>query len=79
MLIKVNTVMMLSASDSAEKNPTADSNVNISRIRACRMAGRGSKRDGRGGMPIDIEDREKNTVIWYTSYCMSNDRDERGD
>ena len=31
------------------------------------MAGNGISRTGSAGIPRDIEDREKKTVVWYTS------------
>lgn len=55
--------MILSPSESPEKNPTADSKIRASSIDPCRTAGRGSSAVGRGGIPIDIEDLEKNTVV----------------
>lgn len=66
-LISRKTVAILSPFESSWKNPTADSTARASRITPWKIAGRGNKAGGRGGSPIDIDDREKNTVVWYTS------------
>jgi hypothetical protein len=64
-LISRNTVVMLHASSaSAGKTPTADSNARRRRIPAWMIAGRGRRRAGRGGTPIEIDDRERKTVVW---------------
>lgn len=55
-------------SRSSPKNPTADSYPKRSRIANWMKAGRGKRRVGMAGSPSDIEDRERNTVAWYTSY-----------
>jgi hypothetical protein len=61
--------MMLHASESAVpgpdgKIPTADSNISMRRIPAWSIAGSGSRRVGNGGMPIEMDERERNTVVW---------------
>lgn len=73
-LMRMKTVRMLRPSASAEKKPTADSKIKASNTSACTIAGRGNRRDGRGGTPIEIEDRDKKTVVWYTNLrsCLSN-------
>ncbi len=63
-LTRRNTVIMLSPSESSEKKPTADSYASDRRIKHCTMEGKESSRAGSGGSPIDIEEREKNTVVW---------------
>lgn len=59
---KTNTMLIPFASTG--KNPTADSNAKATSITDCRMAGSAMSRDGSGGRPIDMEDREKKTVVW---------------
>lgn len=63
-LIRRKTSTILSPFDSVGKNPTADSYVKVSSIADWTNAGSDNKGAGRGGSPIDIEDREKNTVVW---------------
>jgi hypothetical protein len=63
-LMRRKTRMILGPFDSEGKNPTADSKVKVSSMADWRNAGSDSRRAGRGGSPIDIEDREKNTVVW---------------
>jgi len=72
---KMNTSQMLVASTSSPfdpspgpKMPLADSNVNNNRIQNWMVDGTGRNRRGRGGMPSDIDDRERKTFDWYTSW-----------
>jgi hypothetical protein len=48
---------------SSENIPTADSKTRVMRMRNWMIPGRGSKDEGRGGIPRDIEEREKKTVV----------------
>lgn len=66
-LTRINTIIILIPSDSLVKIPTEDSNAKIRSIADCRSAGSGRRRVGRAGIPREIEDREKKTVVWYTS------------
>jgi hypothetical protein len=66
-LMSRKTNMMLRPSESSEKMPTADSNPSVSRMKPCRIDGNARKRGGSGGMPREMEEREKNTKVWYTS------------
>jgi hypothetical protein len=43
--------------------PTPDSIAKVTNIMPCRTAGSGSNDSERGGIPIDIDEREKNTVV----------------
>ena len=67
-LISVNTKKMLRLSDSSPKIPMADSYINVKKMKHWMMAGNGISRTGSAGIPRDIEDREKKTVVWYTSF-----------
>ena len=49
------------------KKPTADSYAKVANIMPWMIAGSGKSRSGRGGKPIEIEEREKKTNVWYTS------------
>jgi len=62
-LIKKKTRTMLAPFLSTGKNPTADSKVRETRTSACKIAGRDRSLCGSGGMPNDIEEREKKTVV----------------
>lgn len=44
--------------------PNADSRARTVRMTNCAYAGRDRSRKGSGGMPIDIEERDKNTEHW---------------
>ncbi len=63
MLMRKKTKEKLSPSESSLKNPTADSIARIVRMRACMTAGRPRSRVGSGGIPREIEERERNTVL----------------
>jgi hypothetical protein len=63
-LINRKTKVILRPSESAGKNPMADSDASVSRIKPCKMEGSERKRDGSGGRPMEIDEREKNTVVW---------------
>jgi hypothetical protein len=67
-LMSKKTNVMLRPSASAEKNPKADSNVSVSRMKPWRIDGNARKRGGSGGIPREMEEREKKTKVWYTSY-----------
>lgn len=71
-LISVNTKKMLKLSDSSPKSPTADSYIKAKNIRHWVMAGKDINRTGSAGIPRDIADREKKTVVWYTSFVLKN-------
>jgi hypothetical protein len=62
--IRENVAAKLRPSFSAGKKPTADSNTSASRIKPCKIAGRGRNRGGNGGIPSDMDERERNTVVW---------------
>lgn len=36
------------------------------------MEGKGISRTGSAGIPRDIADREKKTVVWYTSFFVES-------
>jgi hypothetical protein len=63
-LIRRNTAAILHASSSFGKNPMADSTASTRRMHACRIAGSGRNRAGSGGMPMEMDEREKKTVVW---------------
>jgi len=56
-------VAMLKPSDLEGKKPTADSSDSASNITAWNIEGKGSRRMGNGGIPMDMEDLERNTVV----------------
>lgn len=56
--------MVILNPESSENNPMYDSNARSVRITPWRIEGAGSSAVGRGGMPKEIEDREKKTVVW---------------
>jgi hypothetical protein len=61
--MSTNTVAMLKPSDLEGKKPTADSSDSASNITAWNIEGKGSRRMGNGGIPMDMEDLERNTVV----------------
>jgi len=66
-LISINTIKTLIDSFSSPKKPKADSYERVNKMINCTIAGKGRRRAGKAGSPRDIEDRDKNTVAWYTS------------
>ena len=68
-LMSINTKKMLKLSDSSPKIPIADSYIKVKKMKHWTMAGKDISRTGSAGIPRDIEDREKKTVVWYTSFC----------
>lgn len=62
--MRTNTSEKLRPWDFAPKIPKADSNTSIVRIIAWITAGMESRRVGSGGIPNEMEEREKNTVVW---------------
>ena len=69
--MSVNTKKMLKLSDSSPKNPMADSYIKVKKITDCMIAGKGISHAGSAGIPRDIDDRERKTVIWYTNFFFS--------
>ena len=67
-LMKVNTNKMLRLSDLSPKTPTADSYIKVKKTKNWIMAGKDISRTGSAGMPMDIDAREKNTMVRYTSF-----------
>lgn len=66
-LISRNTVTMLHASfaEGSDGNmPTVDSNVRVRNMITWIIAGREMSRVGRAGTPREMDDRERNTVVW---------------
>ena len=61
------TIKKLTPSELSPKIPTALSYVRVNSITSCVTAGAGSSFSGIGGQPREMEDRERNTVAWYTS------------
>lgn len=59
--------MKLNPCEAPSRMPRADSSARVVRTTACKTAGRGRSRAGKGGRPNEMEDRERNTVAWYTS------------
>ena len=59
---------MLKLSDSSLKTPMADSYIKIKKIRHWITAGNDISRVGSAGIPSDIDDRERKTVVWYKSF-----------
>ena len=66
--MSIKTKKMLKLSDSSLKTPMADSYVKVKKIRHWIMAGNDISRVGSAGIPSDIDDRERKTVVWYTSF-----------
>ena len=58
------TIQKLATGLPSPKTPTADSKPRKSMMKPWSRAGRKSKREGSGGIPMEIEDREKKTVVW---------------
>ena len=72
--MSINTKKMLRLSDSSPKIPMADSYIKVKKTKHWMMAGKGISRTGSAGIPRDIADREKKTVVWYTSFfCKKKD------
>ena len=69
--MRVNTKKMLRLSDSSPKIPMADSYIKTKKMKHWMIAGKDISRTGSAGIPRDIADREKKTVVWYTS-CFAN-------
>ena len=61
--MRVNTRKMLRLSDSSPKMPTADSYIKTKKIRDWIIAGKDISRIGSAGMPRDIDDLERKTVV----------------
>lgn len=76
-LIRTNTNRILGPSESELKNPTAASKLKVVNMIPCKMAGRERSRAGKGGMPRDMEDRDRKTVVWYTSCAMPSSKLDR--
>ena len=68
MLISKKTRKKLAPSELSPKIPTELSYVRVKRITSCITAGIGNSFSGSGGQPTEIEDRERKTVAWYTSW-----------
>ena len=68
MLINKNTIPKARPSSVSGTIPTPDSSARATRIPNWTIAGMGSSRDGRGGRPNEMDERERKTVAWYTSY-----------
>lgn len=49
------------------KYPSADSEARIDKRRPWTNEGIGIERVGRAGNPSESDERERNTVLWYTS------------
>lgn len=62
-----NTRAKLRPSDSSLKIPTADSVARMVTTIAWTVAGSARSLVGSGGRPSEIDDRDKNTDVWYTS------------
>ena len=69
-LMSVNTKKMLRLSDSSPKIPMADSYIKAKKMKNWMMAGKDISRTGSAGIPRDTADREKKTVVWYTSFFL---------
>lgn len=63
-LIKMNTRIIVIPYCSSEKIPTADSKARMVKMTAWTIAGRDRSLAGIGGIPINIQEREKKTVVW---------------
>lgn len=63
-LIKMNTSMIVIPNFSSEKIPTADSKARVVKMTAWTIAGTDRSLAGIGGIPINIQERERNTVVW---------------
>jgi len=48
----------------------ADSYINAKKMKHWMMAGKDISRTGSAGIPRDTADREKKTVVWYTSFFL---------
>lgn len=53
----------LKPSEASEKKPMADSYVRVNSITACTMAGKDKSREGSGGKPSEMVERERKTVV----------------
>ena len=59
---------MLKLSDSSPKIPIADSYIKVKKMRHWKTAGKDISRTGSAGIPRDIDDLERKTVVWYTNF-----------
>lgn len=64
MLMSRKTKKKLRACESALNIPAPDSIARAVRMTACTTAGRPNSLAGRGGSPNEIDERDKNTVVW---------------
>ena len=69
--MSVNTKKMLKLSDSSPKNPIADSYIKAKKIINWTIAGKDISCAGSAGIPRDIDDRERKTVVWYTNFFLN--------
>ena len=67
MLTSEKTRKKLAPSELSPKTPIALSYTSVNKMMSCVAAGTGSSLSGSGGNPREMEDRERNTVTWYTS------------
>ena len=70
--MSINTKKMFKLSDPSPKNPMADSYIKAEKIINWMIAGKGISRAGSAGIPRDIDDRERKTVVWYTNFFFKN-------
>ena len=68
MLINKNTIPNARPSSVSGTIPTPDSRARATRIPNWTIAGIESSREGKGGSPNEMDERERKTVAWYTSY-----------
>jgi len=68
MLMSKKTRKKLTPSELSPKIPIALSYTRVNRMASCITAGTGNSFSGSGGQPREMEDRERNTVNWYTSW-----------
>ena len=67
MLTSKKTRKKLAPSELSPRIPTALSYARVNRITSCVTAGAGSNFFESGGQPREMEEREMNTAVWYTS------------
>lgn len=60
----MNNNMIVIPKSLSEKIPTADSKARVVKMTAWTIAGIDRSFAGIGGIPINIQERERNTVVW---------------
>ena len=58
------TAVIASPSEPTGTIPMPDSSERSNNMKNCTIAGRDNNRSGRGGIPREIDERERKTVAW---------------